>query len=152
MCTYSTTTVQIFKKFKKILFSDLLQQCIQREHIIVCLHMVIKYPKEPGRKLSGSIFKNFNFLQYFPMYSECFKTYFQQNSTSKSRTTLNFWLMVCLYMVIQYPKAQGCSVSGSIFKNFYFYNTSERTKNTLKQIFRKLHSEVCTTLIFYLRV
>jgi len=99
------------------------------------------FPKSQGCTPSGSIFKNFNFTQHFPiyacMYSELSKTDFKQNSTCEWCATLIFWPIVYLHMTNHCPKSQGCTPSGSIFKKFYFTQYfpiySELSKTDFKQ-------------------
>jgi len=82
--------------------------------------MANHFPKSEGCTPSGSILKNFYFPQYFPMHSERSKTDFKQNSACEWRTSLIFWTIVYLQMANHCPKSKGCTLLGSILKNFYF--------------------------------
>jgi len=68
-------------------------------------------------------------------------------------TTLIFWPIVYLHMIIPCPKSQGSTLSWSILKNFYFPQYfpihSEWSKTDFKQ---NSTCEWCTTLIFWLIV
>jgi len=83
------------------------------------------------------------------MHSELSKTDFKQNSTCEWCTTVIFLPVVYLHMNNHSPKSQGCTPSGSIFKNFYFPQYfpmhSELSKTDFKQ---NSNCEYCTTLIF----
>ena len=87
---------------------------------IVYLHKTIHCPKSQGCTPSGSILKNFYFPQCFTMPSDRSKTDFKLNSICEWCTTLIFWPIVYLHMTNLFLKIQGCTLSGSILKNFYF--------------------------------
>jgi len=118
----------------------------------VYLHMTNHCPNSQGCATSGSILKIFYFsIILVPMYSEWSKIEFWQNSICEWCTTLVFWNRVYLHMTNHCPNSQGCTTSGIILKNFYFFTIllpmySEWPKTEFQQNFT---CEWCTTLVFW---